>query len=365
MRRKAQRAEARANITKQSGYSPILRVFGVWDDRGSDEGFVHLLQVVFHLDTGEVEIRDLPPQAYRLTYALQERTADAGPAPAAAAAPMRNSQVFKYSSSIDLGSTKDSSNNRLDKSVLLLRRQRLSKLRVNMGSMYGERSDDLDCFCEDDFRVGNEVVISNRRMRICAADESTYDWFKTVKGVDMRQHACDPLSFIPTPQALAVQDQQDEWRKTREDIQRQVQYQGTYVSYGAVPEEASFANGVEVQFLISFHLGDNSMRVIMNAPPNTGVRSGLFLKRRKVLNPATSQPYKPDELHIGTKVHLPQVTLVIVSEDRLASTHNREVEMKDWSLFDAMSHLKRVLSSRGVDARQMLSGAGDQLSSAA
>lgn len=58
------------------------------------------------------------------------------------------------------------------------------------------------------------------------------------------------------------------------------------------------------EFIVSYYLDDKAFSVTEKQVPNSGFRSGQFLKKSVFNNPKTGLPYEPHEVYIGAMVDL-------------------------------------------------------------
>lgn len=73
------------------------------------------------------------------------------------------------------------------------------------------------------------------------------------------------------------------------------------------------------EFIVSYYLDDKAFSVTEKQVPNSGFRSGQFLKKSVFNNPKTGNPYEPHEVFIGAVVDIGgwQFTLQEASADAL------------------------------------------------
>jgi len=56
------------------------------------------------------------------------------------------------------------------------------------------------------------------------------------------------------------------------------------------------------EFIVVFCVEDSSFSIIERVIPNSGFQGGKFLQRTRASNPATGEPYEPDDITVGADI---------------------------------------------------------------
>ena len=187
----------------------------------------------------------------------------------------------------------------------------LNKLGNNTGGLLA--SDEF--LSIQDFKVGSEVNFQNRPLRLVGCNKATQEWW-AARGFDF---ALTP-EYVPPPAAQKARNPQmiEEQEMKAEKLnffRRQAALATKTLRFAAKDVDGTYTLGIPRSFTVIYHLDDDSMTVIVNSPPNTGMPNGLFLKRMKHLNPETGDYFETGDMRIGSRVNLPTAQLEVIEMD--------------------------------------------------
>lgn len=107
------------------------------------------------------------------------------------------------------------------------------------------------------------------------------------------------------------------------------------------------------EFVVSYYLDDKAFSVSEKQVPNSGFRSGQFLKKMVINNPKTGVPYEPHEVYVGAAVNLGgwQFTLQEASEDALKVM---EAQSDVFVKCDLAELLRRIRQTLAISVPELL-----------
>ncbi|KAI5736676.1 hypothetical protein M8J76_006034 [Diaphorina citri] len=294
----------------------ILRFKGYWDDRHSQYGYLHLLQVRYFLADDAIEVVELPENADDIgRYTL-----------------LKKIKLPKGGVSPHLPGC-------LDETTVL-------NLAADMSSML---ADPLNCgrsdvryYTDKDLRIGDSINVGGRRVVLYDCDEFTRSYYKIKYDIDhqpiprpktdyemseeslnaiskkLRQlppyngfgsfedsavncHTLDPLYNPPVPSIR--QFLQESGCGLDAKILR---FNARRISDQDPSREFDF------QYVINCYMADNTISVFKSSGQNSGSGSGMIIGKRKLLKPNQSirtmntypEYYTYEDLYVGAHVEM-------------------------------------------------------------
>ena len=118
------------------------------------------------------------------------------------------------------------------------------------------------------------------------------------------------------------------------------------------------------QFMISYYLSDKTMAIFEAAIPNSGFRSGKFLQRTRIRNPATKQFYEPSAFYIGAKIQAAGrvFELLDAAPHTFCLMEARADEFPDADLGSVISRIKQICMGETKDLRKLFEERDDSAS---
>lgn len=113
------------------------------------------------------------------------------------------------------------------------------------------------------------------------------------------------------------------------------------------------------KFVVSFYLFDQTMAIYEEPVPNSGFRSGKFLNKMRVKNPATKEFFAPKDFYIGARICVSGRTFELTgaSELALGLMESNPDEFPESDITADLEKFGQVVAASGKDLRGLLEGA--------
>lgn len=110
------------------------------------------------------------------------------------------------------------------------------------------------------------------------------------------------------------------------------------------------------EFVVSYHVDDTAFSVTELLVPNSGFRSGQFLRKTVINNPKTGNPYKPQEIYVGAIVNLGgwEFTLQEASKDSLNIMEAKSDIFVKTDLTEIQKIIRNTLKSSNISIPELL-----------
>ncbi|GJQ82716.1 hypothetical protein Trydic_g19726 [Trypoxylus dichotomus] len=304
----------------------VLRFYGYWDDRQSEHGVLHDLEIYYYLADDTIEIKDIvPPNAGRDSGFMF----------------MKRAQLPKTFCSLPtLGSDAP-----------------FTVLNVLGPGLQGGRyiTDPLDCgkevieyYKENDLTIGGVINCYGRRIHLTDCDPFTKKYYSTKYGVDSFEAIPKPADYEePACHRSRKERELPPWNGygTHEDSAQNcitVELKAPYKDFkkflkfdrvgmdshilrfesrmvSTIPENCSSV------FIICYYLSDDSISVFEIAQRNSGFATSQFFSRDKVKLPGqpvySSKPpkcYTPQHMFVGAQLIINSFHFILIDADEYA-----------------------------------------------
>ena len=113
------------------------------------------------------------------------------------------------------------------------------------------------------------------------------------------------------------------------------------------------------KFVVSFYLFDQTIAIYEEPVPNSGFRSGKFLNKTRVKNPATNEFFQPGDFHIGAKITVSGrvFELTGAAELALGLMESNPDEFPEADVTVVLPKFKQAVAASGKDLRALFEGA--------
>uniref|UniRef100_A0A336MSJ8 EF-hand domain-containing family member C2 n=1 Tax=Culicoides sonorensis TaxID=179676 RepID=A0A336MSJ8_CULSO len=296
----------------------VLRFSGYWDDRDSEFGDVHHLEILYHLSDDTIEIKwKLPPNSgYNSNGMFLKR----GKLPKNLDRLPKPGEVTPFTVLNVLGKG--------------LRGGRYIMDCLDTGS------NSIQYYHEKDLGIGVEINVHGRRVHLTSCDEFTQDFYRKKYGIEnftpeynpainrtsneMSDRELPPFNGWGTHEDSEGNCKTVEPRAPNRDFVKFFKYDGYILRFGARLISKIKENNNRA-FIILYYLDDDTISVYEIGLKNSGFLGGEFFKRSKMYLPgqewlSASRPktYKAEDLFIGTKVNLRDHIFALISADRFS-----------------------------------------------
>ncbi|CAM9732963.1 unnamed protein product, partial [Chrysoparadoxa australica] len=202
-----------------------------------------------------------------------------------------------------------------------------------------------------DLEVGNMVEILGRSMKVCGANESTYQWWTKNLGIDMRDKETDMQLFKNQVQRQAIrphpplkEEGSRPKRHTLREFVKESTNQGKTLRFLVKPREVSKMNMDHV-FILTYFPEDDSLAIYFRPSPGKtglGLNQGVFLSRCSPINPDTAKPYGLQDLTLGGYLKVPRMEIEIYEVDDYSLKYLAQNIPSTWSLVSLLQRLKQA-----------------------
>ncbi|KAI4467069.1 ef-hand domain c-terminal containing protein [Holotrichia oblita] len=304
----------------------VLRFYGYWDDRDSEHGVLHDLEIYYYLADDTIEIKDIvPPNAGRDSGFMF----------------MKRAKLPKtYSSLPGLGSN-----------------AQFTVLNVLGPGFQGGRYivDTLDCgkevldyYKENDLTIGGVINCYGRRILLTDCDPFTKKYYSTKYGVDTFEAIAKPndseeQAYHPTPTQRELppwngfgthEDSAQncitvELKAPHRDFKKFLKFDRVGMDSHILRHEARMVSRIPENcsrvFVISYYLSDDTISVYEIAKRNSGFASSNFFSRDKVKLPGqpvySSKPpkcYTAQHMFVGAQLIINSFHFIMIDADEYA-----------------------------------------------
>lgn len=311
----------------------VLRFFLAWDDRAALYGELRPFILHYYLQDGTAEV-------------LEVRRANSGRDPYPAFV-----QKGRLAKDLDTLSRTDAPTTHT--SQLIDRSGRVDPA-------------SLRYFGEDDFAVGETIVVYNRPFFVYGCDEFTRGWYAEHKGM----HFADiPVEFepsgprvqmeVPPPLPLGMGDEQDSLgsflylipKPPKKDVAKMMENDRKILRFMARLQAAEPEDGERV-FVIKVFLADDTIAVFEPPVKNSGLVGGKFLERGHVKNAETGGRFSGADFYTGAQVRLNGFLFAVYQADEYTLSY-MEAHPQDFPRSDAQYVLGQLAQALGSDAPRL------------
>lgn len=294
----------------------VLRFAGYWDDRDSEFGDVHHLEILYHLSDDTIEIKwKLPPNSgYNSNGMFLKR----GKLPKNLSRLPKPGEVAPFTVLNVLGKG--------------LRGGRYIMDCLDVGS------NTIQYYHEKDLQIGAEINVHGRRLHLTNCDEFTQNYYRKKYGIENFKAEYNPAVArtsnesserkLPPFNGWGSHEDSEGNCKTVEpkppqrDFVKFFKYDGYVLRFGARLISKIQENN-ERAFIILYYLDDDTISVYEVGLRNSGFLGGEFFKRSKIYLPGQSwlsakrpKTYTAEDFFLGTKVNLRDHIFVVISADK-------------------------------------------------
>lgn len=294
----------------------VLRFSGYWDDRDSEFGDVHHLEVLYHLSDDTIEIKwKLPPNSgYNSNGMFLKR----GKLPKNLSRLPKPGEVAPFTVLNVLGKG--------------LRGGRYIIDCLDTGS------NTIQYYREHDLQIGAEINVHGRRVHLTSCDEFTQEYYRKKYGIENFKSEYNPAVArkcnesverkLPPFNGWGSHEDSEGNCKTVEpkpphrDFVKFFKYDGYVLRFGARLISKIQENN-ERAFIILYYLDDDTISVYEVGLRNSGFLGGEFFKRSKIYLPGQEwlsakrpKTYTAEDFFLGTKVNLRDHIFVVISADK-------------------------------------------------
>jgi hypothetical protein len=222
---------------------------------------------------------------------------------------------------------------------LLLRRMRALNAKAHP---YGTQ------YTNADFAVGTSIEIAGVVYRIYACDKFTEEYLDSVgRPVGAFEEPPDDLYSIKrklTERPIRVGHQDTD--KTH--LHQFLQFDGKVLRFFATWDDTASLFGEKRNFLLSYYLVDDTIDIRQILPANSGRDPvAQFLKKTKLINPKTGQPYTDGDLQIGVQIHVFGREFLLYDADEWTRAFlDEKYGQHDWTPIDVCAGARRQQSER-------------------
>ncbi|CAM9569994.1 unnamed protein product, partial [Choristocarpus tenellus] len=287
-----------------------LRFFCRWDDTASDLGTIHMYILLFFLEDGTLEMRELVDTGGGHHFQ--------SPCPVM----LRRQRVLKEgvnSLSVD----------HIGGDLAFQKGRNGTGAGMTPGRWMGGGSEGFErsipiSLC--DLKVGKSVCLMNRPITICGCDEATHTWLEAATGMNMRglQQNLDEFRnrlsqshtrpFPPNKTKSAFFDSPSHplgcararFLKASENIGKTLRFMCK------ATKETQTQSTRESFFIIRFYPEDDTLSVSSLGGNAGGVDHGVYMTRCfGLINPDTGKAFHPTDFGVGSVVHFPTISLEV------------------------------------------------------
>lgn len=214
-------------------------------------------------------------------------------------------------------------NSGIDQGVLLKRMRALKPDAPQFGDQY---------VCAD-FNVGQNYEIYGITYHIYACDEFTERYFQE-HGLELGEFEKAPDDIFTVKRKLTERPiRVSRVNADKQNLKRFLEYDGKVLRFYCTWDDTKSMFGEKRNFVLVYFLVDGSIEIRQVLPPNSG-RDNVanFLKKSKLINPETKQPYHEQDFHIGLTVEVYNRKFFIYDADPFTRDYlDSKYGIHDWS----------------------------------
>ncbi|XP_022907177.1 EF-hand domain-containing family member C2-like [Onthophagus taurus] len=302
----------------------VLRFYGYWDDRESENGILHDLEIHYYLADDTMEIKEIiPPNSGRDTGFMFMKRA-------------KLPKVFKGLPGPGVDSN-------------------FTVLNV-LGPGLGGRfiTDALNCgkevvhyYKENELTIGGIINCYGRRILLTDCDPYTKAYYRKKYGVDIFEPKPYPEDYIKAQCHKTIERELPPWngygsyedsavncksvelKAPHRDFQKFLKYDKVGLDSHILRFDARLVSKSKINcsrlFTISYYLSDDTIGVYETARDNSGFKSSQFFKRLPVQLPGqaifTSKPpknYTAQHMYVGAQLIINSFQFVLIDADEYA-----------------------------------------------
>ncbi|XP_017782894.1 PREDICTED: EF-hand domain-containing family member C2-like [Nicrophorus vespilloides] len=303
----------------------ILRFYGYWDDRDSDFGEFHDLEIYYYLADDTIEIKDIiPPNGGRDTGSLL----------------MKRSKLPKVYKGLP-GPGQNAPDTILNVLGYGLAGGRYIFDSLNCGKEH------VEYYKDKDLSIGGVLNCFGRKIVLTDCDGNTKEYYRVKYGVDtfvplakpvQALHKSNPLAERELPPWNGYGSYEDsaqncitvEMKAPLKDFKKFLKYDRKGMDSQILRYAARMVsrneNNCQRKFIICYFLSDDTIQVFEVARENSGFGPAkCFFSRQEVLMPGQEmftskrpQCYKPQHLFVGAQLVINSFHFILVNADEYA-----------------------------------------------